>query len=152
MDASMAKLFAGDTAMWVSERAVQVLGGYGYTTDFPVERFFRDAKITQIYEGTQEVQRIVINRSISPNESVRMYPLEKIRGSFRPSVEKSMEGSSLLRWPGGSQVPQSVADTVSNYLLNHNANTGMSFVTSMETDEIITETLVLVPNSRVLRP
>lgn len=65
-DASMAKLFAGDTAMWVSERAVQVLGGYGYTTDFPVERFFRDAKITQIYEGTQEVQRIVINRAISP--------------------------------------------------------------------------------------
>jgi len=65
-EASMAKLFAGDTAMWVSERAVQVLGGYGYTTDFPVERFFRDAKITQIYEGTQEVQRIVINRSISP--------------------------------------------------------------------------------------
>ena len=62
----MAKLFAGDTAMWVSERAVQVLGGYGFTTDFPVERFFRDAKITQIYEGTQEVQRIVINRSIAP--------------------------------------------------------------------------------------
>ena len=66
MDASMAKLYAGDTAMWVSERAVQVLGGYGFTTDFPVERFFRDAKITQIYEGTQEVQRIVINRSIAP--------------------------------------------------------------------------------------
>jgi len=66
-EASMAKLFAGDTAMWVSEKAVQILGGYGYTTDFPVERFFRDAKITQIYEGTQEVQRIVINRSISPS-------------------------------------------------------------------------------------
>jgi butyryl-CoA dehydrogenase len=65
-EASMAKLFAGDTAMWVAERAVQILGGYGYTTDFPVERFFRDAKITQIYEGTQEVQRIVINRAISP--------------------------------------------------------------------------------------
>ena len=65
-EASMAKLFAGDTAMWVSERAIQVLGGYGYTTDFPVERFFRDAKITQIYEGTQEVQRVVINRLISP--------------------------------------------------------------------------------------
>ena len=61
----MAKLLAGDTAMWVAERAVQVLGGYGYTTDFPAERFFRDAKITQIYEGTQEVQRIVINRSIT---------------------------------------------------------------------------------------
>tara|TARA_B100002051_G_scaffold267639_2_gene296405 strand:+ start:59 stop:949 length:891 start_codon:yes stop_codon:yes gene_type:complete len=63
-EASMAKLFAGDNAMWVAERAVQVLGGYGYTTDFPVERFFRDAKITQIYEGTQEVQRIVINRAL----------------------------------------------------------------------------------------
>ena len=49
---------------WVSERAVQVLGGYGYTKDFPVERFFRDAKITQIYEGTQEVQRLVIAREI----------------------------------------------------------------------------------------
>ena len=59
-----AKLFAGDTAMWVSERAIQVLGGYGYTKEFPVERFFRDAKITQIYEGTQEVQRIVIARAL----------------------------------------------------------------------------------------
>lgn len=63
-EASMAKLYAGDTAMWVSERAVQVLGGYGYTKEFPVERFFRDAKITQIYEGTQEVQRIVIARAL----------------------------------------------------------------------------------------
>ncbi|DAC56242.1 MAG TPA: acyl-CoA dehydrogenase [Candidatus Poseidoniaceae archaeon] len=63
-EASMAKLFAGDTAMWVTERAIQVLGGYGYTKEFPVERFFRDAKITQIYEGTQEVQRIVIARSL----------------------------------------------------------------------------------------
>jgi alkylation response protein AidB-like acyl-CoA dehydrogenase len=60
----MAKLFAGDTAMWVSERAIQIHGGYGYTKEFPVERFFRDAKITQIYEGTQEVQRIVIARSL----------------------------------------------------------------------------------------
>lgn len=65
LEASIAKLNAGDTAMWVSERAVQVLGGYGYTKDFPVERFFRDAKITQIYEGTQEVQRLVIAREIS---------------------------------------------------------------------------------------
>jgi acyl-CoA dehydrogenase len=63
-EASMAKLYAGDTAMWVSERAIQVLGGYGYTKEFPVERFFRDAKITQIYEGTQEVQRLVIGRSL----------------------------------------------------------------------------------------
>ena len=64
LEASFAKLNAGDTAMWVSERAVQILGGYGYTTEFPVERFFRDAKITQIYEGTQEVQRLVIAREI----------------------------------------------------------------------------------------
>ena len=63
-EASMAKLYAGDTAMWVSERAIHVLGGYGYTKEFPVERFFRDAKITQIYEGTQEVQRIVIARAL----------------------------------------------------------------------------------------
>ena len=63
-EASMAKLFAGDTAMWVAERAIQVLGGYGYTKEFPVERFFRDAKITQIYEGTQEVQRLVIARAL----------------------------------------------------------------------------------------
>lgn len=64
LEASFAKLSAGDTAMWVSEKAVQILGGYGYTTEFPVERFFRDAKITQIYEGTQEVQRLVIAREI----------------------------------------------------------------------------------------
>ena len=64
-ESSMAKLFAGDTAMWVSERAVQILGGYGYTKDFPAERFFRDAKITQIYEGTQEVQRLVIARNLT---------------------------------------------------------------------------------------
>ena len=64
LEASFAKLNAGDTAMWVSEKAVQILGGYGYTTEFPVERFFRDAKVTQIYEGTQEVQRLVIAREI----------------------------------------------------------------------------------------
>ncbi len=66
LEASMAKLYAGDTAMWVAERAVQVLGGYGYTEEYPVARFFRDAKITQIYEGTQEVQRIVIARNLKP--------------------------------------------------------------------------------------
>ncbi len=65
-EASMAKLFAGDTAMWVAERAVQIHGGYGYVSEFPVERFFRDAKITQIYEGTQEVQKLVIGRNLKP--------------------------------------------------------------------------------------
>jgi len=61
---SMAKLFASDTAMAVTVEAVQVLGGYGYVTDYPVERMMRDAKITQIYEGTNEIQRLVIARAM----------------------------------------------------------------------------------------
>jgi alkylation response protein AidB-like acyl-CoA dehydrogenase len=63
--AAMAKLFATETAMWVTTQAVQVFGGYGYTTEYPVERLFRDAKGTEIYEGTSEVQRIVISRGLS---------------------------------------------------------------------------------------
>ena len=59
---SMAKLFATETAMWVTTQAVQIFGGYGYVTDYPVERYFRDAKVTEIYEGTSEIQRIVIAR------------------------------------------------------------------------------------------
>jgi alkylation response protein AidB-like acyl-CoA dehydrogenase len=62
--ASMCKLFAGDTAMAVTTDAVQVLGGYGYTTDYPVERMMRDAKITQLYEGTQQIQRLIIARDL----------------------------------------------------------------------------------------
>ncbi len=62
---SMAKLFASDTAMFVTVEAVQVLGGYGYVTEYPVERMMRDAKITQIYEGTNEIQRVVIARAMS---------------------------------------------------------------------------------------
>jgi alkylation response protein AidB-like acyl-CoA dehydrogenase len=62
---SMAKLFASDTAMEVTVEAVQVLGGYGYVNDYPVERMMRDAKITQIYEGTNEIQRVVIARAMS---------------------------------------------------------------------------------------
>jgi butyryl-CoA dehydrogenase len=57
---AMAKLFAGDTAMKVTTEAVQIFGGYGYTREYPVERMMRDAKITQIYEGTNEIQRVVI--------------------------------------------------------------------------------------------
>ncbi len=57
---SAAKTFCGDVAMWVTVDAVQVLGGYGYSREYPVERYMRDAKITQIYEGTQEVQRLVV--------------------------------------------------------------------------------------------
>jgi alkylation response protein AidB-like acyl-CoA dehydrogenase len=62
--ASIAKLIAGDTAMAVTTDAVQVLGGYGYTDDYPVERMMRDAKITQLYEGTQQIQRLVIARAL----------------------------------------------------------------------------------------
>jgi alkylation response protein AidB-like acyl-CoA dehydrogenase len=62
---SMAKLFASDTAMEVTTDAVQVLGGYGYVNEYPVERMMRDAKITQIYEGTNEIQRVVIGRHLS---------------------------------------------------------------------------------------
>ena len=61
---SMAKLFASDNAMKVTVEAVQVLGGYGYVTEYPVERMMRDAKITQIYEGTNEIQRVVIARAM----------------------------------------------------------------------------------------
>lgn len=63
-EASMAKLFASKTAMEVAIDAVQVFGGYGYTKDYPVERYFRDAKITEIYEGTSEIQRIVISKHL----------------------------------------------------------------------------------------
>ncbi|MBO0998849.1 acyl-CoA dehydrogenase [Bacillus sp. SD075] len=64
-ESAMSKLFAGDTAMKVTTEAVQVFGGYGYTKDYPVERYMRDAKITQIYEGTQEIQKLVISRMIT---------------------------------------------------------------------------------------
>jgi alkylation response protein AidB-like acyl-CoA dehydrogenase len=61
---AMAKLYCTDTAMWVTTEAVQVLGGYGYIKEYPVERMMRDAKITQIYEGTNEIQRLVIAREM----------------------------------------------------------------------------------------
>lgn len=67
MLASLAKFYGGDTAMKVSTDAVQVLGGYGYTKEFPVERMMRDAKITQIYEGTNQVQRLVVSRHLIKN-------------------------------------------------------------------------------------
>jgi butyryl-CoA dehydrogenase len=61
LQSAMSKLYAGDISMEVTVEAVQVFGGYGYTRDYPVERFMRDAKITQIYEGTNEIQRVVIS-------------------------------------------------------------------------------------------
>src|SRR5690625_356091 len=63
-EVSMAKLFAAQTARKVSIEAVQIFGGYGYTEDYPVERYFRDAKVTEIYEGTNEIQRMVVSKNI----------------------------------------------------------------------------------------
>ena len=63
--ASMAKLYASETAMWTATKAVQVFGSNGYSKEYPVERYFRDAKITEIYEGTSEIQRLVIAREIA---------------------------------------------------------------------------------------
>ena len=60
----MAKLFATDVSMEVTTDAVQIFGGYGYMKDYPIEKFMRDAKITQIYEGTNQVQRIVVARGL----------------------------------------------------------------------------------------
>jgi hypothetical protein len=62
--AAMCKLVASETAMWVTTEAIQIFGGYGFIKDYPVERLFRDAKVTEIYEGTSEIQRILISRSL----------------------------------------------------------------------------------------
>ena len=61
---SMAKLLASETAMFVADEAVQIFGGYGYVKEYPVERHLRDAKVTEIYEGTSEIQRVVIAREL----------------------------------------------------------------------------------------
>ncbi len=64
MDAAEAKLYAAETAMYVTNKSLQVLGGYGYTKDYPLERMLRDARITEIYEGTSEVQKMVIANNL----------------------------------------------------------------------------------------
>ena len=64
-EGSMSKLKAAEVAVWVTDRAMQILGGNGYTREFPVERMHRDAKIYDIFEGTAEIQRLVISRAIS---------------------------------------------------------------------------------------
>jgi alkylation response protein AidB-like acyl-CoA dehydrogenase len=64
-EGSMSKLFAGETAVWVTEAAIQILGGYGYVREYPVERWHRDAKIYTIFEGTSEIQRLIVARAIS---------------------------------------------------------------------------------------
>ena len=64
-EGSMSKLKAGRVAVWVTERAIQILGGYGYTREYPVERMHRDSKIYDIFEGTEQIQQLVISRAIS---------------------------------------------------------------------------------------
>ncbi|MDP3354093.1 MAG: acyl-CoA dehydrogenase family protein, partial [Flavobacteriaceae bacterium] len=64
LSGAMAKLFAAENAMWITTEAVQIHGGYGYVKEYHVERLMRDAKITQIYEGTSEIQKIVISRAV----------------------------------------------------------------------------------------
>jgi alkylation response protein AidB-like acyl-CoA dehydrogenase len=64
-EGSMSKLYAGENAVWVTDQAIQILGGYGYMRDYPVERWHRDAKIFTIFEGTSEIQRLTIARAIS---------------------------------------------------------------------------------------
>ena len=66
-EAAMAKLFASENAMHITTKALQMFGGYGYTKDYPMERMMRDAKITEIYEGTSEVQRMVISANLGVN-------------------------------------------------------------------------------------
>jgi alkylation response protein AidB-like acyl-CoA dehydrogenase len=68
-EAAMAKLFASDMAMRVTTDAVQVFGGYGYVTDFPVERYMREAKVLQIVEGTNQIQRVVIGRRLAEDRT-----------------------------------------------------------------------------------
>ncbi len=67
-EGSMSKLFAGETAVEVTEKAIQILGGNGYTREYPVERWHRDAKIYTIFEGTSEIQRLIISRAISGHQ------------------------------------------------------------------------------------
>jgi alkylation response protein AidB-like acyl-CoA dehydrogenase len=64
-EGSMSKLYAGETAVKVTEEAIQILGGYGYVREYPVERWHRDSKIYTIFEGTSEIQRLIISRAIS---------------------------------------------------------------------------------------
>jgi len=67
-ESSMAKVFAAEAAMFVTSKAIQIHGGYGYIKDYPLERYFRDAKITEIYEGTSEMQRMTIARQLLRGE------------------------------------------------------------------------------------
>ena len=89
--AAMAKCFATDTAMEVATDAVQVFGGYGYMEDYPIAKFFRDAKILQIYEGTNQVQRIVIARNLVKEAK----ELEHLEAYIPREVQNSYENEGV---------------------------------------------------------
>ncbi len=96
---AMAKLKCGDVAMAVTTDAVQILGGYGYIKEYPVERFMRDAKITQIYEGTQEIQRLVIAREMVKRVA-RLPPGRRwLSSGARASTSRSRAGSGTRGGP-----------------------------------------------------
>ena len=92
-EASIAKLVATDNAMKVTTDAVQVLGGYGYTRDFPVERYMREAKVMQIFEGTNQIQRMVISRSLAKDNAGAGCPAG-CRRSPRPTAPPRSRGST----------------------------------------------------------
>ena len=90
----MAKLSASETAMWVTTKAIQIHGGYGYSREYPVQRYFRDAKITEIYEGTSEIQRLVIARSILRGERPKPWPAEAESALEVPRDEDAGSGAA----------------------------------------------------------
>ena len=93
-EGSMSKLKAGEVAVWVTERAIQILGGNGYTREFPVERMHRDAKIYTIFEGTSEIQRLVIARAISGHPGA-------IGGRMALPRQLELQGNDAARTPRG---------------------------------------------------
>ena len=118
-EGSMSKLKAGRTAVWVTERAIQILGGYGYTREYPVERLHRDAKIYDIFEGTEQIQQLVIARAISGlrievgigDRSART--AEGVRGAeARRELHRRMAIGLVMdvaRWPSRSKIMMSSA-------------------------------------------
>jgi alkylation response protein AidB-like acyl-CoA dehydrogenase len=102
--ASIAKLVATDGAMKVTTDAVQVLGGYGYTTDFPVERYMREAKIMQIFEGTNQIQRMVIARHLAGQGSGAACAVTASRGAETPAVPSGSAAGHIASPPVGGPV------------------------------------------------
>ena len=108
-EGAKAKLFASEMARRQTAEAIQILGGYGYTKEFPVERYYRDAKITEIYEGTSEIQRLVIARSILGRQLTR-----GARSSRRPLTVVSRGRAAAKRTPSGiyARTESALADSV----------------------------------------